>query len=348
MTVKEMHIQFDTEYQYIASESYGNFEGGELDLLINNCTLDYINNILDPPESNTRVKNDFKFQVNQRQVDRIKELLVIAERPVYKNDIETGYCTLPFDYKNLVADSSYVKNNCDGLTISETNVTEYYSIIPFKDSINTTPFIDFKITVDEGDKIPTFDNADYYTSGIANERKFELISRILEELNSKSTVQCFWESYGNIYKRNSFIIVSLLNFTVDVIDNSITTTYTAISTTLVSQSFTNATSAKQTNRLISTEDLTDIQGYTFSKSIPTSPVSYLIKDKLYILYNKFVVEKVQIHYIKTPRLISLELGINSELSDTNAKEVVQLAVRKAQAMTDNPNFRNNLILKQVN
>lgn len=110
MNVKEMHYDLKSKLNKVDSQSYRNLRIPEIDWALNNAMLLFIKRIAEP-----RGKREFGFEVNQRSIDDIRNIVVNNLTPLLTSVISPSsyLMDLPEDY--LFYLSAYVccsKNDC--------------------------------------------------------------------------------------------------------------------------------------------------------------------------------------------------------------------------------------------
>lgn len=188
---------------------------------------------------------------------------------------------------------------------------------------------------------------------------FYVINHVLQFLNAKSTFanpiqigtdllyNVYWERYDEYYYPNCFLFVTNAPSNV-VSTNTFTITFNGsnTSTSILKILLTNkifsidGTFRQVSNRLTKTQFAGDVNiNNVFYKTLPDSPNSTLIDDKLIVHFNeKFIIKKVLLDYIRQPRLISLKLNQECELTSSVHPEIVDLTIEYIKKTIKDPDW----------
>ena len=203
-------------------------------------------------------------------------------------------------------------------------------------------------------------------SGYPNTKSsFYVINHILEFVNSKATYErpltiqsenleiysIYWQRYNEYYFPNCFLIVTNApNNVVTTNDFSLlfnnTYSSTSISKILLNNEVFNFDGNYDivSNRLTKSQYFSDVNSNNvFYKTIPDNPTSTLLDNKLVVQINeKFIVRKTLIDYIRKPRMISLKLNQDCELTISVHPEIVDLSVEYIEKMIKDPDWEIKL------
>lgn len=352
MLVREMHIGIDIGVQKLNSEKLDNFGSEEKDWILNEVQLRFLK---------TRVNKRSNSKLEGFE-DTIKRYLDIEEviRRRYLNlyngiDPNEMYAVLPYDTFLFIKSASEVLHDCKDINSNIITKTVRKCVVPFNDDIINL-YKDYKITFDDGTtQTVLFDKNDYvFTSNnvttnglIDNDEKFYLVAHVLEvvnRINPLAKLEVRWENYDTEYYPNSFIFISE-----DL--NSLTIDNQTSSTNNVIYNFTDydrngiITSVQsiglKPNRLVKSDELLTLNETPFGNTKYHSPLSTLENGRLNVYHTKrFIFNRVQIQYIRKPRLISLSLNQSCEINDNFHEEIVDEAVQLIQARVNSNNYRN--------
>jgi hypothetical protein len=341
MLVQEMHIDFDIKFQKIDSNNIDTFLPQEKDWLLNIAQLRFIR------KHGKRNLNKLK-EGGEDSFTRYEDFNELIKRVDLATTVQDGYVdsVLPydfFDYRNGSTKSFY---DCNGITSSVTSNSNKIFIVDFADSVSVgNKFVNFRLDyiVDyTGTPVltPLYSINDYdlnygnpFTS---NEEKFLIVNHVLEVVNNSGLIEVRWENYGDTYKPNSFIFI-----TNDLTIDAIRISYDAVSNDKLT-TVNNYDSYSDNNnvivknnvalRLVETEDLFDALNHPYAKTIYNSPITTLRDGKIQV-YNseKFIINNIQIDYIRKPRMISLSLNQSCEISESRHDVIVDFAVQLASA-----------------
>lgn len=336
-TVKEFHIAVRQSLQKVASNQNRSYLPDEIDWALNVNQERYVKSRIKRTEVGTG------FALDQKLLDDISELITpdvtIKTRKASNNN---GYIILPTNYFELINDKSNIYSNCNSdFTKSTTVNNEYIGSVKFQNSTKTSAFYDtFKIIVND---LVLFDNADYNKAYSSPHEKFALIELVLEDVNTYNfnntiPVNIYWESYKNLYKPDSFIIVSSVNISGSlIVDSSRSNTFTSTNSTY--ETFLNKTERTVPNRLTNNSYLSEVLNDPFGKSNSDSIVSRISGDNLYVFFDDtFIISDVTIDYIRKPRQISLSLNRMCELRESTHQEIVENTVQYLMLVSENPTY----------
>ncbi len=342
MTPKEFHISLDLQLQKINSNAYGNIRPEEKDWLLNESVLRFIKDRINP-RSNTKQQG---FADTIKRYDDLEDLITTENIPLYKNDDDSLYGILPYNYFHLLKDKTLVANDCQGLTnTTQVGVSTRVCVAQLKDAVNL--YSTFKIELDNGSGYSTLIDVSqfpYLASGIPTlDAKFIIINFVLQQWNKIGNGQFFvtWETYDNIYVPNSFIFVSYnlpdlsVRITTDTIDifpfineNHIKYNYTITNVSLVP------------NRLVKTDECDDMLQHSFSTTIATSPLSKLESGRLIVYHKKkFIANSLTMDFIRKPRKIDINLNQGCELDESVHDEIVDITVQRIKAILESKNYQ---------
>jgi len=336
-TVKEFHIAVRQSLQKVASNQNRSYLPDEIDWALNVNQERYVKSRIKRTEVGTG------FALDQKLLDDISELITPdVTIKVRKASNSNGYVVLPTNYFELINDKSNIYSNCNSdFTKSTTVNNEYIASVKFQNSTKTSAFYDtFKIIVND---LVLFDNTDYNKAYSSPHEKFALIELILEDVNTYNfnntiPVNIYWESYKNLYKPDTFIIVSSVNISGSlIVDSSRTNTFTSTNSTY--ETFLDKTERTVPNRLTNNSYLAEVLGDPFGKSNSDSIVSRISGDNLYVFFDDtFIISDVTIDYIRKPRQISLSLNRMCELRESTHQEIVENTVQYLMLVSENPTY----------
>lgn len=354
MIVREMHIGIDQQLQKIDSNRFNNLRPEEKDWYLTDAQLRFT-------KMRTNKLSDSKnlgFQDIQKRYDDIRSLVRKETVSVFKLNDDYVYSTLPQDYFSLVSSLSNLKfNSCGNVTMNETSSTAFkVAKIPLS---SLYPFGTITLALTDGtapNTIALFDSTVYpsgYSSMSDADLKYQFIQLILEETNRVDGVDVRYEYFDGSYDKDTIIITVpsgsiytkvAMQF-IPVSSGGITPVelseynLAVVTKTVISE--TGTTSTKQSkNRLVSTEDIDDLRDHPYGKSTYKSPLSQIKENNLEIeTLPEYVINNVEVSYIKRPRPIVLALDYNCELAESVHNEIVDLAVQKIKASITGNNYQ---------
>lgn len=349
MLVQEMHIDFDIKYQKINTNNFDTFLPQEKDWLFNVAQNRVLRKFTNPHLNRTRKGGEDNF--NRYEV--FKNLITKVNLPAY-NQGQFVSSVLPHNFYYYRGASAKVFYNCNGISKNIISNIEYISSLPFPDDPNTTEKY-LNLLIQRGDNLNTtplytdlynIDDFDlnYGNSFSSNEEKFVIINHIIEQINLIDGIEVRWEYYGDLYKPNHFIFI----FTGDIPDSTRISFGTPSSgnnvvmvrlvETSVNDSFADVQQSLILEtiplRLIESEDLYDTLQHPFAKTNHESPVSIMSNRKIEVYTNNtFVINSIELIYIRKPKLINLSLNQNCEIAESKHEIIVDTAVQLASAYT---------------
>lgn len=342
LIAKELHVDFDIKLQQVNSNLKDSITPQEVDWIINSAALQYINSKVNP-KSNPKGDG---YDNTQKRYDDLAELKRSVTLTPYKYSSDMVYINLPRDYYTLTDNGtrSEVIYNCNGITFTEEIDNIPYATAKFKDDIAVgIKYATFKIELDD---VVIFDITDYIISPIYTSKgKFEIIHIVLEELNKLTDMKVYWENWDDKYYPDQFIFeaIGTTPTKVEVI-TSATIETTALFALIPKTYYDNSlNSTEWSNRLISSMYFFSMMNDPFNKTIHYSPLAYMENKRIYIKHsNEFLINKVNVTYIKRPRLVSIARDQTFEVM-SKANEIVNIAVQKVEAWTNDPSYRNTVI-----
>lgn len=339
MTAREMHIALDIHLQKMDSNKFGNIRKEEKDLFLNLAVYKFIKTRI----SRKSNKKQEGFQETQKRYDDLEELITPGVIPMYKYGKNEVYGTLPHNYYSLVNDRSVVKNYCKEIVPIETQTSKNIFIVPIGDAVPASSYQLFASTGGEPKLIFQLSDHAPYTTITAEEEKFLFINMVLEEGNSVDGVEVYYENYGGEYYQDSFIVIDdtatqVVSQQVPIVQGGIapvnidTINPTVLTLTSLSSTETVVESGEYPNSLVNKEDLYNRLRHPFGKPKFNTPLSTLQNGEIHVYLNgEFIVDTVNIDYIRKPRLINLDLQQNCELADHTHEEIVALALQRIKS-----------------
>lgn len=343
MTPKEFHIALDIQCQKLNSNAYSNILPEQKDWLLNESTLRYIKQRINP-RSNTKKQG---FADTIKRYDDLEDLITPIDIPLYVDSTKTLFGIMPYNYLHYLSSKTDVAYDCNGLTNS-TNISvnaENICIATFN-SASSSLFNTFKIERNDGSGFNTILNVasvPYLSAGLPTiEAKFVIINWVLQEWNriGNGTFFVKWESHDNLYKPNSFIFVSTnmsstaIRITTDTVDifNFVIQTYNKLNTSLPTIQY--------VNRIEKTNDYDDLLFHSFGTTRFDSPLGKFQGKRIIINHSeKFIANLLHMEYIRFPRKIDINLNQSSELDPSTDDEIIGMTVQKIKAILDSKNYQ---------
>lgn len=382
-TVKELHVAIDEQLQgfYGNREEYLN--PYQKDFLLNQCVLQYINDRLSSGSNSKATGRTLNagFEENIKRYDELRELKRQIDLTVYPSiDVDVsryGHCILPNDYFRYISSASRVHYKCNMIAhndYAKAGVT-YFSTFKIEDldRYKSCKVSIFKGIAETVVSTHTFDTAIQGADG-----KFMLIDLLLNDFQGGTYVYAiggkayfYFEDLGipdgviaTLYNRSVtkdyFFVLSDLEYDkvkivfndgeIDQYDFEFVAQPIAVVKVESDLSPSQLMAQTQINKndLVSISFIEDCKdNYYYNKNRHKKPLCTILNRGLKIQFSDyFLVDKVQLEYIKQPLKINHVTGTLCEL--TNLEEVVSLAVQKLKAYIDSGNYekivRENLIM----
>lgn len=342
MNIHDMHIEVRQGTQNIASNNRRKLLKEEIDWILNKNQERFIQSRVKP-----RLDGSGGFEVDQMNADSIRTLLKTKEITAEQYD---GYCSvyLPADYMHLIRDESKTEKLC-GTVAESSSVSEQVRIfkLPVAVGNGASPVkyfteVIFSINTDTYIFADILTAKDIQFSGLSSSKeKYLIIDFWLDYLRNVLSKEVYWEQYRDIYQQDCFISpsaqvgaaasaivdgnmgsASLKNFTNTVYEN---------------------VGSYKANRLSNSEIIGTMQQTAFQKSSYLSPVSELEGRWLKIYTDSsFIVTKVKLVYVKKPRRMSLDLGLDCELAENFHQALCDLTVEYIKTMYQDPDWERKL------
>ncbi len=321
VSVQAMHVEVIQQLQRQGGYRKDKVFSQQIDWALNNGQDAYIVSKIRPNKI-----SPLRFEVDQKSVNSIQSIIVPnKELRVIKDIVTRGYQVLPNDFAYLVNDRSVTIGDCkETFTDSLESYVHQLRVFKFPDSTKAgTPFYT-NINVSKGATVKQFTSVGY--PSIKDKDWF--VEPILN-LFKEHGYQAYWQTYGELYKEGSFIvIVEVLSDTITMtIDGGATKAPDEIISRTV-QRYKELEGDEVPNRLYKQDYVYNaVLSSKYMEPIPTSPVTSLAQNKIFVHNSKkFIVSKIIVDYIRKPRRISLSLNSSCELAGETHREICDLAV----------------------
>jgi len=370
MNVVQMHLAIQQGVDKINSLQADMLLSEEIDIELNKSMSRFLNT-----KYGKGNKYGKGFEEGQKRIDDLRSLVTEYSAPVtfkeqYNNNTWIDTFRLPTDYLYLVNQRSEIfTNNCEPIvySVDDTNPLDYF-VLPSSSLHNGTELTD---------AIGILADINNPTTGSASVAAFwpfnnypqdipQLVDFLLDSNNWGSGIEVYWESYGNLYHPNSFIVI---------IDSSVHTWFNwdssvGIQSTLVAGYFnqndyadtlrnsyayaqhsdnvsynkrlplSEATKEFAFNKFIQQDDIFKLLDDPFNTTKHTAPLTTMRGDYIDIYTSDiFIIDKVKITYIRKPKQISLSLGISCELPEHTHQEIVDITVGSILEGISDPRYK---------
>jgi hypothetical protein len=351
MTPREIHIAIDLGLQKLGSFAYDNIKPEYIDYAFNRMGDQYL------MEKTTRALNpkESGFEDNITRLSTIRELVTESTLTVYNNTSRAQFSYLPHNYFSFIEAEGQVYSSCTDSAIVTQTVSSptYYAVIPFNVTNFTTPpnpFLQTKIyKVTNTVPLEIFDFSDYAPNGLTDlEEIFTVKNKILTEINRRSDMKVYWESYNGLFFPNCLIFTStdtVVGANAIRIDYTSVLTATSFFTTVAGTTINTATEPYNNKqafcRLISNEEAYHLLAHPFGTTSPISPIITIFGDKVTIFINeRFILKSLTFKYIRKPRRLNLPLNQSYEIQDPRALEkIIDMTVEYLAATIESQGYQ---------
>lgn len=322
MNVRDMHIEVNQSLQKVAANKTRKFRSEEIDLVLNKIVGRFIRSKLKPKPGGAG------FDIDQVDIDALRTLLVSKTLDAYYYTGNSVISFLPSDYEHLIRDSSYVLNLCGKPATTAEKTLKVLTLRQDKSSKSTQEYYkSMAITLGEASvSIPgSLPYANQYLGYKSKEDVAFLTPFLLAQLRQSGT-EVYWERFYDMYKPSTYIMVGegIPEIGSMTIDGIASTQFSAVTKSF--KQFVGETGSVA-NRLYSSEVVGTIKSTAFFKPSFLSPVSELSQYNLIIHHDSsFIVNKVDVVYVRKPQTISLLLGTDCDLAEGFHQAICDLSV----------------------
>ena len=360
-TVKEMHLAIDMGLQHINSNRKQSIPPEWKDMALNYAVLQFI-------ENRTSAKSNRKqegLEDTQKRYDDLKDLKSANKVPTYKSDnYNRVFSILPSDYYKLISLGGKVKYSKFNLLKESVTDHIYCRFLPFPDNnIDGESYRNFSIAyVSNHQKLNTLFNINNYPNVpklFSRDSKFVLVNLVLETINSNPDYNIYWEQWNNIYKKDTFIIITNQNHNHYLRYSNINTAgYNAvnISNRIWIRADYNLYSYKRYKEtigsykdvdLVSSEHEFEVKdNYYYNKNKHLNPSAYMDSGTIYLQEgDTFNITETHLVYYKKPRLINYRTNSICEIQVN--REIVDLAVQRLKAYIKDEGYQHIVNENQI-
>lgn len=356
MTIQEMHIEFNLSMQKIASNVKRKFIPEEIDWIINKQIPRFIDKTIRPDDR----ERSYGFQMDGLNLNDIRTLLVYDKIvPVYKTATANKFvqAELPGDYYTMIANNSGVVRSCNTdvynsvKTFVQRNLYIYKLKIPGSTQSERPYYRNVSLSINGSTVAST---SQFPTALQDPGMKFTIENTLWNILMTTDnlSVKCYWEQFRNNYQPETFIFVSeteLVNGIVYSADGANTTAVQSVMT-VFSPGAGDPVYSKA-NREIRGNRKNEFQDSAFAKSLWKSPIATVEGNTVKVYHDEtFIVNNLNIDYIRKPQLVNLSLGIGCDLpADGNVhQKICDMSVEYVKMAIGDPNYQWKLQDNQLN
>lgn len=351
MTIQEMHIEINLSLQKIASNVKRKFYPEEIDWLITKQIRRFIESKIKRNEHNEG------FQYDGLDLNAIRTLLVYDfPLSVFKTATANKFVQseLPGDYSYLIENRSGVVRSCnDTYTVVNAFTSKqlfvYKLKIPTSVKANKPFYLNTSLSIGGVIVVPT---TKFPTDLQDRDMKFTIESTLFSELYELEnlSVKVYWEQFRNNYQSETFIFVSETALAGGVVFTSDgVATAATVSQINVYQPGSSSSIYVKANRELKGNKKSEFQDSAFAKGIWRSPIANLEGNTLKVYHDEtFIVNNLNIDYIRKPQQVSLSLGKGCDLPEEFHQAICDKTVEYIKMAMGDPNYQWKLQDNQLN
>jgi len=331
-TAKEVHVYIEHNIQNIASNRKQSINPHFIDMILNNAVLEYIGSKFPDKQSNKDIESTLKrysdFNVLKVSASRFLEVgtgvreVVLTKIPSDCLKIQYAVCNYKRPY--VSSDKTSKPKFTANLTINKENT------IPTNLSISFSYIDDSGLTIS---KTISFD--DVVSSIQTKSGIFYLYDSMLDRLRNLGGLDCEFKSLNTLGKDVICIELplgyTLVSFTCNTNFISITQSTDLVPCVNYIKSRTSSISI-----LSGFECQVALDDYYGSKNLHLNPIAELSNGNFMIYHTDFIPSKVEISYIKKPKLFNIESGQIPEIDIS--KDFLDFAIKELLLILNSPNF----------
>ena len=336
-TAKEVHIYIEQATQNIASNRKGSISPYFIDMVLNNAVIEYISSKFpskyNPKDIEGTLKKYSDFNTLKRSIVKPLQIGEGLRKSVFAK--------LPSScLRYQTASCNYIRPLPTIKTVTKTKYSVLLSVNDSNDRGNTPTFF-YKYRNSDNTVVNssiTFD--DVLPSIKSTDGLFYLYDTIIDRFRNICNLDCKFESNdssNNKVIRVDFPIgISLINDLQSLLycDSSF------ISTTAIAKQvecvIDTAGRLSRLSLLSGIEVANTLDDYYGSKNLYLDPVCEMIEDNLVIYYTDFIPSKVEISYIKKPKLFNITSGQIPEIDIT--KDFLDYAIKEILLILNSQNY----------
>lgn len=352
MNIQEMHIEINLSLQKIASNVKRKFLSQEIDWVINKQIGRFVKNKINSDvqttvDPQTRARVQIKtggFENNSIDLNALRTLVVTKPVSIYRPSASNFVCAeLPGDYSYYIDSLSGIVRDCHDTFAKASNFIEqaeylYLLKIP-KPNKTTSPYYGSpELSVNGTIVIP---NTEFQAALPDKDMGFVLEGILKNKLLSKdSPYKVYWENYNGVQKSDTFIFVSpiLLSSVTLTFDAQVVTATTMAALILKPEI---AISKKQNqSRLIKDSNVYNLLTSKFHRTKWESPITTIGGNRVFIYHDEtFIVNNLDLKYIRKPRTVSLDLGQGCDLPEEFHNDICDWTVEYIKQTISDPSYQ---------
>jgi hypothetical protein len=343
MLIKEWHIQLQQELNKINSALYDVLLPQEIDMAFNKNIEMFINQRY----ANKSNKKQEGFEQSQKRTDDLKSLVTVYKNKAilgtnFQNSFDydkRALLVLPEDYRFKVATRVLTSaDSCDKTIAPQQSTLTYY--VYGMDLSNVTNFDTFSIRVKNPNTNVLFSpkpGLDVLTAEDFDTFKELVIQEINDKILNLTGIPkpVYFENFY-IYTNNNYLLViynadpegqntKLLEY----FNGSTWVTFenlVGIEEDYYPLQFTQIVTS---DKMVTHDSVYAMQADPFNKTVMDFPLAFFENNYYYVLYdkNKFVVNEIEMTYIRKPKTVSYYAEVSCDLPDHTHQEIISMTAQ---------------------
>jgi len=336
MTIEQMHISFDLEYEKLNIQGSHGYNTQQIDLLFNTVIRKMVSEYY---SSATK-----EVELNFRSLSNLNTLIVAKTLPLVVTGQEADV-ELPPDFKFYLSSDTTSIYNCKTVHATAATTVNYY-VIP---KTAWTSVEDIKLST--AAPLTLFDGSLYsaYVDTVTVPEEFNLfilfmISRIH---NQHPTLRVYWERWRDVFAQDSLIIVdysaTLAGLSIDVEVATVSIATITVSTKALTNYVVGVGDGTITspNRISETQYINRIN--PFNKTKYECPLGSIFDNKLKIYFDTtFFPVTTNLRYVRQPAIVNYLASVDCDLPIHTHEEVVTQAALYAKNLAEEQGVANAL------
>lgn len=342
-TVASLHIALDERLQQLNSNRKQSIHPEQYDMAINDAIVTIIKQRCSP------ILNSKKegFEESIKRYDDLKSLKQKHTANIYCDINGNEYYDLPSNYYHYITSTGNRLYSRLGIMKSYNYAKEYISVISFDGLVAT----DYPTEYNTHD-VRTLEVPNYNTLVKSDKSKFYYFNLVCEYIKNKYNIDTYYENYKGIYYPNSLVCVTR-NIDDAIIstnkEQSVTSTENNISVfsfPLADANYVNMGYAK-IDLISSQNDSVKFNNISAKSNEHLNPTCTILNDTITIKTNyQFIIDKIELIYIKKPRLVDSRISQMTDLTITD--EILDIATSNLSAILKDNSYQTNKQKEQQN
>ncbi len=336
MTVREMHLELQQATQNVGSNKRRALLPQEMDWVLNKVMERYLNTHA------TSIRNAPSAEHSITHMNRIQTLVRHSDLPMFKENAETTSGHLPVTVHDLLSVQPEVSLLCGGATARTLRSSDTLHFLQVAQSAAPAGpyYTTVRLTING---TVVFDAASWAIkhngtyAGFSRPWIWQVLRLMLPELQDN----VFWQWHdGNFYP-------DMLIF--DGLPPSVITLqlgdqiYTATPQTVLRTQYVADTAKHRPGRLYFHTVLPDMIQGAYTRTDGQSPLCYVEQNKLYAMTDpSYIVRGCRILYVRRPRAINVDLGIDCDLPEGSHQDICDLATEYIKNLRGDQNWEVKL------